>query len=269
MPAQFESFAFGEDVFPATTVTVPKPAGTVKDDLLIAWGQGTGSGAWTLPVGWTKSFQKTNTSREGFLGNLVAGPSEPGSYIFTFAGRSGDFIVAIMRFSGVDPLNPIDAEQLFAQTDSLSPIEFPCPPINTTVANTLIVCLDMADRGGTIITGSIPAGGFTERLDVNAPLGFQPSIRGYTKDTLQAAPGATGATATAVIVHAPDTGTHVGFVGTLAIASLLGGGGGLMGEPMLRREVMERSMRVPIPRGTRLKNPVRRIEDPWGELKRK
>ena len=249
MPQQFESFSVGDDTFPATTVTVPKPAGTVKGDLLIAWGMGTGSGAWTLPVGWTKSFQKTNTSREGFLGNLVAGPSEPGSYIFTFAGTD-TFIVAIMRFSGNDLVNPVNAEQLFAQTDSNSPREFPCPPINTTVANTLIICLDMADMGGPIITGTLDRPGFTERVDSAGAVGFRPSVRAYTKDVLQADPGATGPTSTAVIVHLPDSGTHVGFVATLAIAPLLSGGGGGMGDVPLPRERLERGQKILNPFGT-------------------
>ena len=69
-----------------STITVVKPAGTVKDDLLFAIG-GNNNGfvtGITLPAGYTKirDYDHTAGGPGGGLGFKIAGASEPVDYTF-------------------------------------------------------------------------------------------------------------------------------------------------------------------------------------------
>jgi predicted phage tail protein len=111
-PDTYSTIAYGSVGFNepglASNVTVTKPAGTTAGDLLVAYVYHYDNVAtWTPPAGWTLVTTGTGTSATYFsIYRKVAGGSEPASY--TFAGSTGDYKAAtIERYTGVDPLNPI------------------------------------------------------------------------------------------------------------------------------------------------------------------
>ena len=98
----------------ATTLAIPRPAGTVAGNLLLAQvsfekGSDAGSNAQLTPSGWT---MVTRTNQGTDLGTAVlwrvATASEPASYTWTF-GQSVKAAGGILRYTGVDTSSPVVA----------------------------------------------------------------------------------------------------------------------------------------------------------------
>ena len=92
-----------------TSLTIPKPAGTVEGDLLVAQ-IGSAGNAITDLAGWTL----INTASNFAVSKLYwrnAGASEPANYTWTIGASSGNADAAsggIIRIDGHDPADPVD-----------------------------------------------------------------------------------------------------------------------------------------------------------------
>lgn len=100
----FVASASAYNTVDSTTLDISKPTGVVSGDILIAFvacNTGTGSGAWTMPSGWTEVLDESSGTRVG-IAYKVAGGSEPSTYTFTQAltnKRLGGVIVAYTGLS--------------------------------------------------------------------------------------------------------------------------------------------------------------------------
>ncbi len=187
----------------ATSFTIPKPNGTIEDDVMIASiGIRPETIVITPPSGWTLVRRMDNANE--FENSLavyikVAGTSEPSNYIWSFSatGRCSGGIVA---FSGVNTANPINVENGQSTPWSLT---HSTPNVITTVANTVLVTSHTFSSTATWIEPN----GMTEAVDAAGP--GQTTGVSYV---LQSTAGATGSKI-ATAVTDPDNGdfgnTHI------------------------------------------------------------
>lgn len=122
-----------------TSFVLNKPSGTVAGDLLVALvGQDIGVGAViSAPMGWTAIYDTQHngfSSHRGFW--LLAGESEPSSYTFT-STISSNWSGGILRISGADTSDPVNASDVTVNASNTS--THTCPAVTTTVADTLIL----------------------------------------------------------------------------------------------------------------------------------
>jgi type II secretory pathway pseudopilin PulG len=133
----YQTFSEGKRGSDGTSVAVNKPTGTASGNLLIAAVTTDGDTLSSLspPSGWTL-IQKDTYSPEVTLGvwYKVAGGSELSSYTFTWSGSQQAYGY-IMRFTGNDTSNPINASDKQKGSGSASPS---CRSVTTTVDNTMI-----------------------------------------------------------------------------------------------------------------------------------
>ena len=187
----------------ATSFTIPKPTGTIQDDVMIASiGIRPETIIITPPSGWTLVRRMNNTNQ--FQNSLavyikVAGTSEPSDYMWSFSA-TGRCSGGILAFSGVDTTNPINVENGQSTPHSLS---HSTPSVTTTVANTILVTSHTFSSTATWIEPN----GMTEAFDVAG--------RGQTTGgsyVLQTTAGNTGGKV-ATAVTTPDNGdfgnTHI------------------------------------------------------------
>ena len=244
-----------------TTIVLPKPAGTVEGDILIAlaFHNGFAAALWTPPSGWVEledRNQNQGSNGPNFTYAVkVAGPSEPSSYTFTNAESRPARGGVIMAFRGGDKDNPINGDANANDDAASSPNPITCPSVTTTVADCMILRMSCSQwSGGTAGNHTAPAG-YTEREDLHVD---DPSASGefasaYTIDINQAVAGPTGA----VDIGATGFSGFSRSVGiTIALTPLLPGGGGIMGgdNPAIlqpSRERMERGQKILNPFGTK------------------
>ena len=122
-----------------TNVTIDKPFGTAAGDLLIAAVATDGDRASSLaaPAGWNSIDLATEGGDVTFgVWWKLAGASESGSYTMSWSGNEHAY-GWIMRFTGVDPSNPIDASANTGGTSS-APTS---PAVTTTVTDTVVLRL--------------------------------------------------------------------------------------------------------------------------------
>ena len=193
-PAQVPSVrsqSTGTSNGPATTLTLPKPAGTASGDLLLAFaanmnGQNRNMAA---PAGWTavpntEVFNGTGVRTHAWY--RFAGPSEPSSFGFTMTGGSGyDMSGGIAAITGVATAGPINASA--AQQNGAASTFITAPSVTTTVANTLLI---FGGACNVAITYTPPVG-MIERWDIASSGSFKVA----TELATQALPSA-GATGT-------------------------------------------------------------------------
>ena len=275
MPAKFESISTAS-AGGGSSLPTPKPAGLLVGELMIGLFGLKGFGAGVVlfpPSGWTSLTGTVAHPLDSPFWELsfkVADAADVAASDFTFSSNASSRLLSwIMRISGAALVNPVDVQAI---VDSVL-TSVPCPDILATAASALIVRYSAAraDAGATgpptsAIAGHTKRGDFTE-----ASLNFNTSV--FTEDALQAA----GQTGVETIVYPGATGGPFrAFGGTIAVQSAITGGGptAFMGDPSALRPPGERMQRaegykVPVPKGLRLKNPVRRIEDAWRELRRK
>jgi len=134
----FEGFTEGVLDSDELTMLVSKPVGTSSGDLLIAAVATDGDNSSSLlATGWN-SIAANSQDGEVTLAVWwkIAGAAEPASYSFEW-GSNQEAYGWIMRFSGHDPVNPID---VFA-TDGGTALSPNSPAVSTSVDNTMILRL--------------------------------------------------------------------------------------------------------------------------------
>ena len=142
------------------------------------------------PAGWTL-IGKRNTSGSTGLAQTgvwyrVAGASEPATYTFTW-DTDGDAVGAVIRYSGVDTANPIDA-WANDRGSSINPI---APDITTTVANTTVLRVFGSDDDDLPVPPTdVHPPSTTGRYELQTTGGE--STTGAGADTTQATAGSTG-----------------------------------------------------------------------------
>ena len=168
----FEEYTQASLASNGTSMSINKPGGTAVGDLLIATlvTDGEQKNAMTLSGGWTlidHGVESKQVSMDVWW--KLAGSSEPAQYAFGWA-KSQEAYGWIMRFTGHDPGNPINAS---ANTggSSAAPTS---PSVNTTVANAMILRI----------------GGFD---DDDITVG-DPGLTGHTAITMNRSDSGTGTT---------------------------------------------------------------------------
>lgn len=151
-----ESFTESNTSGNVTQVIVDKPTGTADDDLLVAiMSHDSTAGTLSAPVDWTALFDTVNTGGSTFRAwYKIAGASEPVNYTFT-SSDSDQLIAAIMRFTGHDSANPINAVSSVNTGNTNSPT---CPSVDTTAADTLVLRAFGTDDDDITVDGGYPSG---------------------------------------------------------------------------------------------------------------
>lgn len=165
-------------------VSIPRPAGTVQGDLLVSClalngGGVTGSG---VPAGWTLIAAVPGVTNPKVFGYYrVAGASEPATYTWTLSSvvaNSG----GIARYSGVDPVQPLDGAPTTAAAGSGTSAVL--PGVTTTAPNAMLVgCVGINSSSVSALISS-PLG-MTQAWDIGGK-------RHELADGIVAAAGSTG-----------------------------------------------------------------------------
>lgn len=237
MPVTFVSSAIFNANTNGTTVVLPKPAGVVEFDVLVAlaFHNGFNDIRWTPPAGWVEledRGQNPGSNGPNFTyGVLVTGPGEPSSYIFTNGESRPARGGIIMAFRGGDKDNPINGDANANDDAASSPNPITCPTVVTTVDECMILRMSCSQWSGGATGNHTAPTGYTERedLQVDDPSASGEFASAYTIDVNQAVAGPTGA----VDIGATGFSGFARSVGiTIAIApALLFGSGGNMGSP--------------------------------------
>ncbi|MDH3899778.1 MAG: DNRLRE domain-containing protein, partial [Gammaproteobacteria bacterium] len=203
----FEEFA---EVNPSTTynVDIPMPGGTVAGDLLIAAiASDEDAMDLTAPAGWNLIVLQAHTTRVTLgVWWKIAGVSEPATHQFT-SSRYEMKYGWMMRFSGHDPANPINATSTFATGSSSNP---QVASATTTVDNTLVLRVGGFDHEDITVDDPGLAGHTPITMDLGGSgLGAVAGGAGYT---YLPTTGATGTTDFAL------TKKEEYVTGTIAIA---------------------------------------------------
>lgn len=149
-----------------TSLSVPKPAGVVQGDVLIARiaNRNHVEAVISPPAGWTvlRSDQSASAVKSWVLWKVATG-AEPASYAFGF-DVSAYVAGSIVAFSGADPVNPIDAVSGQKNGNSAT---LAAPAVTTTAADGVAVWFGTQVWAGSACPASPiqPPAGFTEPLD--------------------------------------------------------------------------------------------------------
>jgi fibronectin type 3 domain-containing protein len=172
----------------ATTLVLPKPAGVVAGDALLAVVDAQGAPVVTPPAGWTLVRADTSTSVSPTLGQSVyvyiAGASEPASYTFTLATARGA-AGGILAYDNVDNANPIDVHSGAAASASA----VTAPAVTTTGPDRMIVGIFGIAPSRTVT----PPAGMTERFQVSASTTAGEKVTSEATDVAQPVAGSSGA----------------------------------------------------------------------------
>ncbi len=191
--------ASSADNVSATTLVLPKPAGVVADDALLASVAVRGAPTITPPSGWTlvRLDLSASTVRQAVFVH-IAGDAEPASYTFTLS-TAQSAAGGIVAYGGVDGSNPIDVHggQANASSTSIS-----APSITTSGPNRMLVGF----FGTAALTTETAPAGMVERFDEAVPSTNTYKVTAGADDELLAGAGATGTRA----ALAANTGVNVG-----------------------------------------------------------
>jgi hypothetical protein len=146
-----------------TSLTISKPAGTAAGDLLVAAvvTDGDNTASLAAPAGWNVTTV-VDHNRKVTLGVWwkLANAAESSSYDFTWANNEHAY-GWIMRFSGHDPVNPINANS-YSEGSSASPSS---AAVTTTVDNSLVLHIGGFDDDD--ITAGDPGLSGTTAINMN------------------------------------------------------------------------------------------------------
>lgn len=262
--------------------SIPIPAGPAGDHILIfaeSEGNSSGANSFSTPAGYAAIYNlnpHANHATAAF--HKVAGASEPNpSTTITAAGTVDAFFFAV-RISGQDLATPVDADS--GSTTGTGITNGPATKTMTidfvAAAIYAMWSIGAGTTSGTNAdrTPQAPAG-FTQIAEAAAVASsFFTQGRLFRRD-VDAPAGAFGAVTPVAPVDAISGNRQSGVV-AINVAPSPGGGGTMgMGSPTLPRmgERIQRGepaegYKVYVPKGMRLKNPVERIEDPWGTIRR-
>jgi MSHA biogenesis protein MshQ len=148
------------------TLTIPKPAGTATDDLMIASVsvrsstiQTTPPSDWTLVREVVRSGTSSSVLRTYYK---IASASEPASYAWTMSGGAHIGVVGgILAFSGTDLVTPIADETGVA---TVSATTHTALGVTTSKANSVLLTVHEYASSGTWS----PPAGMTEAIDISS-----------------------------------------------------------------------------------------------------
>ena len=184
-----------------SSLNITVPSTVVNGDLmLLTVGVQSGSRTITTPTGWTV-LQDTPIStlgRKATYYRVAVGAEASTVYTISIVGGTARIDAAIVAYSGVDTLSPINVSSGQANASSTSIV---APTVTTTVGNTRLVFLGTTIVGASGIT---PPTGETERADY----GPASSMRSEVADETIATASATG-TRTATGSSAGENAGHL------------------------------------------------------------
>ena len=167
-----------------SSTSIPKPAGVVANDVMVATLSIQGRPGITTPAGWTLIADTRTGKTEQASWYRVAGASEPASY--TFGAASGTWFQAggITAYSGVDTTNPIDVfgATIGSGTNAVS------PNLTTNYAKAAVIN-PVHFFVSTKTPATTPDPSLTERYDI----GSTDFLTSESADAVQATAGPTGA----------------------------------------------------------------------------
>lgn len=187
-------------------MTVTKPTGTVQNDVLIAAVMCNGGSTVTItpPSPFWNLILRSDISASAGADRtvalatyaLVAGASEGASYTFDLGSAQFAPVAGILCYSGGDTTQPTDVSGDNQSGPTTTFTSLDAPTVTTHYANTRIIRVFAARRGGTTAGSVTEPAGYTERFET-----LQTNSTSYrhwleASDVAQAAVGATG-TATA------------------------------------------------------------------------
>ncbi|MGH9372055.1 MAG: hypothetical protein ACRD15_11045, partial [Vicinamibacterales bacterium] len=185
----FRSSSSGSAPSGVLALTLPVPAGTLPNDVMIASIGFRPSGTTiTPPAGWllVRLINNPAGSANGLaVYGRAADYGEPVDYTWTFSSSTG-VAGGIMSFSGVDITNPVNGEN--GQTTG-NALTHTAPGVTTTVPNTMVVTTHAFSSSATWT----PPSGMTEAFDVSSTA--VPDCCGMSVEgnyVLQAGAGPTG-----------------------------------------------------------------------------
>src|SRR5581483_3216441 len=149
----------------ATTLSIPRPAGVVAGDVMVAGVGIRGAPAVTAPAGWTlirRDVAGTYTTQALYYRVVTAG--EPASYLWSFSA-SVPAAGGIAAYQGVDTATPVDVSVGAGQNVNTTSIV--APSVTTTVPGTRVV--GFFSIGGT--NSISPPAGMTERAEASSTAG--------------------------------------------------------------------------------------------------
>lgn len=186
----------------AKTLVLPKPAGVVSGDVLLAAVAARGKASITAPGGWSLVRMETSGSvlRQAIYVHL-AGASEPASYTFNFQSPQSA-VGGILAYAGVDPSSPIDVAggQVNASSTSIT-----APTVTTTGANRMLVSFSAIAS----LPSLAPPTGMAERYEETVPATNTNKVTADASDQLIETAGATGARVTTASVAGVSVGQLV------------------------------------------------------------
>jgi fibronectin type 3 domain-containing protein len=167
-----------------TSLVVPKPAGVVSGDVLLAQITIRAAPNVVAPAGWTSLVSHADgTALTQALFTHVSGSSEPASYTWTFSSPVAA-IGNILAYSGVDPSAPVDT---FGGQVNASATLLVAPSVTTTVAGDRLVALFGVEAGMSIT----PPTGMAERAEGAVSVG-KSKVTSEAADESGGAAGITG-----------------------------------------------------------------------------
>jgi hypothetical protein len=189
----------------ATTIVLPKPAGVVSGDAMLAAVAFRGNPTITPPAGWTLVRQDINgnTHRQAIFVR-VAGGSEPASFTFTLSSAQSA-AGGIVAYSGVDPNTPVDVHggQVNASSTSAT-----APSVTTTGPDRMLVAFYATPN---LTTFTAPSG-MAERYDQQVPAANQYKVTASGHDQEAPGSGATGTRVATVANSAASVGQLVALL---------------------------------------------------------
>lgn len=121
---------------PGTSLTIPVPDNTMKDDLILAFVAPRGNSSdIAAPSGWTKIVSQDFSASRFFVFSRVAGASEPASYTLTFATSGVLLACAVTLRAGRNDM-PVNAQSGSSSTFSGTAIT--TPSVTTTIDGALV-----------------------------------------------------------------------------------------------------------------------------------
>jgi type II secretory pathway pseudopilin PulG len=215
-PPVFHEFTEAKLFTEEGAIDVSKPGGTSSGDLLIAAvAIDASESSMSAPGDWNLVATESNAPKVMFgVWWKVAGGSEPSNYQFTWPGTQQAY-GWIMRFTGHDAANPIDAFASANQGDSTSPTS---PAVTSTADNVLIVRLGGFDDKDITVDSPGLSGHTAITMDTTGTA--DGAVSGGAGFVAQGTAGNSG-TSTFALTDAEQSATV-----TLAITPDPGGGGG-------------------------------------------
>lgn len=164
------------------SLTIPKPSGTLDNDILLTGLYREGGGGWTPPAGWNLLSEiRDGSNAQIWLAAYWRRVSSDGADYTWTLGASTWRTGIMLAFSGCKTTDsPVDVYGTYNVLDSSADAVVKCASVTTTVANTMLVAL-MANVNGANITAG--TSGYTERVQLGG-------VEGWT--LAQAASGASG-----------------------------------------------------------------------------